>query len=55
MAHIDVKDIEKIVFNKQPAKAYGDPINQSSVEYVEEESYVNPPNIEFQSDCDYED
>lgn len=54
MAKIDVKDIERIVFATNE-NVYGD-INGGSLpgskrsnhmpEYVEEESYVNPPNID---------
>ena len=39
--------------NKHSAAAYGNPLANQS--YVEEESYMNPPNIDFQSECDYED
>ena len=55
MANIDVRDIERIVFNINPAeKVYGDVSGNtmgkkasiSMPEYVEEESYVNPPQID---------
>jgi hypothetical protein len=49
MANIDVRDIERIVFNIE--KVYGEVAGstmgkRASIampEYVEEESYVNPP------------
>ncbi len=63
MAKIDVKDIERIVFATNE-NVYGD-INGGSLpgskrsnhmpEYVEEESYVNPPNIDSQSEFEEED
>jgi len=64
-AKIDVSDIEKIVFSKVNLSdmhhgIYSDPTQASSVakkgsEYVEEESYVNPTNLDNQSDIDFED
>jgi hypothetical protein len=57
-AKIDVSDIERIVFSKVNISEmhrgiYSDPTQASSVnkkggqsEYVEEESYVNPTNME---------
>jgi hypothetical protein len=60
MARIDVKDIERIVFSATE-NVYGE-INggkrsqQPQVpEYVEEESYVNPPHVDSQSDLEEED
>jgi hypothetical protein len=49
-ANIDVKDIEKIVF-----EAYVNQEKQPRKEYVEEESYVNPSQAEFSGEPDYED
>ena len=54
-ANINVKDIEKIVFD-----VYGKSVlekNQvvQAKDYVEEESYVNPSNADYIADPDYED
>mmetsp|Transcript_39595 Transcript_39595/g.38138 ORF Transcript_39595/g.38138 Transcript_39595/m.38138 type:complete len:96 (-) Transcript_39595:438-725(-) len=38
MVDIDVRDIDKVVFN-------GEPKRDSNVTYQEEESYVNPSNL----------
>ncbi len=68
-AKIDVSDIERIVFSKVNLSEmhkgiYSDPTQVSSVtkkggsgqsEYIEEESYVNPTNMDCQSDVDFED
>lgn len=56
-AQIDVKDIEKIVFNcygVETAKK-NDNGNQSNQSYVEEESYVNPSNIDYLMELDFEE
>lgn len=64
-----MSDIERIVFSKVNLSEmhhgiYSDPTQASSVtkkggsgqsEYIEEESYVNPTNIDCQSDVDFED
>jgi hypothetical protein len=62
MANIDVRDIERIVFNTE--KVYGD-VGPGTLmgkkpsiampEYVEEESYVNPPQVDSQSEYDDEE
>ena len=65
-AKIDVSDIERIVFSKVNLSEmhhgiYSDPTQASSAakkpgsEYIEEESYVNPTNLDSQSDLDFED
>lgn len=60
-ANIDVRDIEKIVFESynriggaDKAKGGGQK-GVKAQEYVEEESYVNPTNMDCESEMDYED
>lgn len=57
LANIDVRDIERIVFEASQGGAYqnGPKPGSKMAEYVEEESYVNPVNIDSQSELDYED
>jgi hypothetical protein len=57
MAKIDVRDIERIVFAPRIPTAEnvysdmkGGKKDKSMSEYVEEESYVNPPQVESQSE-----
>lgn len=49
-ANIDVKDIERIVF-----EAYSNQDKLPRKEYVEEESYVNPSHADLSVEVDYED
>jgi hypothetical protein len=60
-ANIDVKELEKIVFKGVTPLKSGNSGKLYSVtgaqqtEYVEEESYVNPPNVDYSSELDIED
>lgn len=61
MANIDVRDIERIVFHFLPSEsnsAYVDMPGKKKdamQEYVEEESYMNPPQMDSQSDFEDDD
>jgi hypothetical protein len=48
VVHIDVRDIEKMVFNnKQELMA-------AKAAYQEEDSYLNPSNVSFNTEEDYD-
>lgn len=53
VANIDVKELEKIVFASYNDSKKQQKVNQT--EYVEEESYVNPTNVDYTSEADYID
>ena len=61
MANIDVRDIERIVFHCPPSESNSVYVDlpgkrkEPVQEYVEEESYMNPPQVDSQSDFEEDD
>lgn len=61
MANIDVRDIERIVFHCPPTESNSVYVDmpgkkkEANQEYVEEESYMNPPQVDSQSEFEDDD
>jgi hypothetical protein len=61
MANIDVRDIERIVFHCPPSESNSVYVDlpgkkkEAMHEYVEEESYMNPPQVDSQSEFEDDD